>query len=55
MNKEVLVSTEWVAENIDNPNIRIIESNEDRLLYKSGHIPGAVEIDWVEDLKRSIN
>ncbi|MCL4138316.1 UNVERIFIED_CONTAM: hypothetical protein GTU68_064877 [Idotea baltica] len=47
---EVLVSTEWLAENLDNENVRIIESNEDQLLYPSGHIPGAVEVDWIRDL-----
>ncbi len=47
---EALVSTDWVAEHLDDPNVRIIESNEDPLLYPSGHIPGAVEVDWVRDL-----
>jgi thiosulfate/3-mercaptopyruvate sulfurtransferase len=47
---DVLVSTEWVAEHLDDPNVRIIESNEDPLLYTSGHIPGAVEVDWAVDL-----
>ncbi len=47
---EVLVSTEWVAQHLDDPQVRIIESNEDPLLYPSGHIPGAVEVDWVRDL-----
>lgn len=47
---EVLVSTEWVAEHLSDPNVRIIESNEDPLLYPSGHIPGAVEVDWTRDL-----
>ncbi len=47
---EVLVTTEWVAEHLDDPNVRLIESNEDPLVYPSGHIPGAVEIDWVRDL-----
>lgn len=49
-NPEVLVSTEWVANNLNNPNVRIIESNEDQLLFHSGHIEGAVEVDWVKDL-----
>ncbi len=49
-NSEVLVSTDWVADNLSNPDVRIIESNEDQLLYKTGHIPGAVEVDWVNDL-----
>ena len=47
---EMLVSTDWVAAHLDNPNVRIIESNEDPLLYSSGHIPGAVEVDWTSDL-----
>ncbi len=45
-----LVSTEWVAEHLDDPQIRIVESNEDPLLYPSSHIPGAVQIDWTVDL-----
>ncbi|MEA2602269.1 MAG: thiosulfate/3-mercaptopyruvate sulfurtransferase [Acidobacteriota bacterium] len=47
---EVLVSTDWVAEHLNDPKIRIVESNEDPLLYSSGHIPGAVEVDWTRDL-----
>jgi len=47
---EKLVSTEWVAKNLDNPQVRLVESNEDILLYDTGHIPGAVKIDWVGDL-----
>ena len=46
----VLVSTDWVAEHLDDPGVRIIEANEDPLLYASGHIPGAVEVDWTVDL-----
>ena len=47
---DVLVSTEWVAAHLNDPDVRIIESNEDPLLYPSGHIPGAVEVDWATDL-----
>ncbi len=47
---EVLVSTEWVARHLDDPAVRIIESDEDVLLYDMGHIPGAVKVDWVNDL-----
>ena len=47
---EVLVTTDWVAAHLDDPNVRIVESNEDPLLYKAGHIPGAVEVDWAADL-----
>jgi thiosulfate/3-mercaptopyruvate sulfurtransferase len=49
-NPAVLVSTEWVAEHLQDPEVRIVESNEDPLVYPSGHIPGAVEIDWTRDL-----
>ena len=48
---EVLVSTDWLAEHLDEPNLRIVESNEDVLLYDTGHIPGAVHIDWRQDLQ----
>jgi thiosulfate/3-mercaptopyruvate sulfurtransferase len=47
---EVLVDTEWVAEHLNDPNVRIVESDEDILLYDQGHIPSAVKIDWVADL-----
>jgi thiosulfate/3-mercaptopyruvate sulfurtransferase len=49
-----LVTTEWVAEHFNDPSVRIIESNEDCLLYTVGHIPGAVEVDWVRDLNHPI-
>ena len=49
-NPAALVSTDWVAENLNTPNIRLVESNEDVLLYSTGHVPGAVHIDWVKDL-----
>jgi thiosulfate/3-mercaptopyruvate sulfurtransferase len=51
---EVLVSTEWVAAHLNDPNVRIIESNEDPLLYPSGHIPGAVQVDWTHDLNDQV-
>ena len=47
---EVLVSTEWVAAHGGDPNVRLIESNEDTLLYASGHIQGAAHVDWTADL-----
>lgn len=50
VNPNVLVSTDWVAEHLNDPSVRIIESNEDPLLYPSGHIPGAVQVDWTRDL-----
>jgi len=47
---ERLVTTEWLAEHIDDPGVVIAESDEDVLLYDTGHIPGAVKIDWHADL-----
>src|SRR3954471_20229082 len=47
---EVLVSTAWLAEHLGDPKIRIIESDEDVLLYETGHIPGAQKVDWHQDL-----
>jgi thiosulfate/3-mercaptopyruvate sulfurtransferase len=49
---EVLVSTDWVLEHHQDPNIRIIEVSEDFLLYEQGHIPGSVKIDWHTNLQR---
>jgi thiosulfate/3-mercaptopyruvate sulfurtransferase len=46
----VLVSTAWVAQHLKDSNVRIVESDEDVLLYDTGHIPGAVKIDWINDL-----
>jgi len=51
---DVLVSTDWVEQHLNDPSIRIIESNEDTLLYASGHIPGAVHVDWTSDLNDQI-
>jgi len=50
MRPEVLVSTDWVAAHLEDPGVRIVESNEDPLLYPSNHVPGAVEVDWAADL-----
>ena len=51
---EVLVSTEWVSQHLNDPAIRLVESNEDTLLYASGHIPGAMHVDWTQDLNDQI-
>jgi thiosulfate/3-mercaptopyruvate sulfurtransferase len=47
---ERLVSTSWLAEHLDDPNVVVAESDEDVLLYDTGHISGAVKIDWHTDL-----
>src|SRR5690349_6109985 len=54
VNPGVLVSTDWVAEHLHDPKIRLVESNEDTLLYSSGHVPGAVHVDWTADLNDQI-
>jgi len=43
---EFLVDTAWVAEHAKDSHVRIVESDEDALLYEIGHIPGAVKVDW---------
>src|SRR5579883_1184576 len=48
---EALVETGWVAEHLNDPNIRLIEADEDVLLYEVGHIPGAVKLDWHVDVQ----
>ncbi len=47
---ERLVSTEWLAEHLGHPDLVVVESDEDVLLYETGHIPGAVKVDWHMDL-----
>ena len=41
-----LVTTEWLAEHLDDEGLVVVECDEDVLLYETGHIPGAVKIDW---------
>src|ERR1700720_3847338 len=51
---EALVETDWVEKHLKDDGIRIVESNEDVLLYDTGHIPGAVHIDWRADLQDAV-
>jgi len=51
---DILVSTAWLAAHLHDPRIRLLESNEDTLLYGAGHIPGALEIDWHRDLNDTV-
>ena len=48
---EALVETDWLEKHLKDDGIRVIESNEDILLYDTGHIPDAVHIDWRADLQ----
>ncbi len=47
---EVVVETAWVAAHLNDPDVRLVESNEDSSLYDEGHIPGAVKLDWLSEL-----
>jgi thiosulfate/3-mercaptopyruvate sulfurtransferase len=49
-----LVSTEWLAEHLNDPTLRILESDEDVLLFDMGHISNAQKIDWHTDLNDRI-
>lgn len=48
---EVLVDTSWVADHLNDPKVRLVEADEDVLLYEVGHIPGAVKLDWHVDVQ----
>ena len=48
--KDVLVETDWLEANLDDPNIAIVEVDEDVDAYEKGHIPNAISIDWESEL-----
>ena len=47
---ERLVTTQWLSENLSSDGLVVLESNEDVLLYDTGHIPGSIKIDWHTEL-----
>ena len=51
---DVLVGTDWLAENIDNPDVRIVEVDEDTEAYERGHIRNALGVNWKSDLQDSL-
>ena len=51
---EALVSTQWLAKHLGDVTVRVLESDEDVLLYDIGHIPGALKIDWHADLNAQV-
>ncbi len=51
---DVLVDTQWVADHLSDPGVRVVESDEDVLLYEVGHVPGAVKVDWHTDLQQPL-
>ena len=52
--KDVLVSTDWVAEHLDDDTVRIVEVDENPALYAEAHIPGAIGFDWKNDLQDQV-
>jgi thiosulfate/3-mercaptopyruvate sulfurtransferase len=48
----VLVTTDWVAQNLNAPNLRLVEVDVDTSAYDTGHIPGAIGWNWTTDLQR---
>ena len=51
---ERLVTTTWLADHLKDPGLVVVESDEDVLLYETGHIPGAVKVDWHTELNDPI-
>src|SRR5690349_22620079 len=51
---ERLVTTEWLAAHLGDPGLVVVESDEDVLLYDTGHIPGAVKVDWHLELNDQV-
>jgi thiosulfate/3-mercaptopyruvate sulfurtransferase len=52
---EVLVETSWVAAHLNDGSLRLIEADEDVLLYEIGHLPGAVKLDWHVDVQDPVS
>jgi thiosulfate/3-mercaptopyruvate sulfurtransferase len=52
--KDVLVETDWLAEHLEDPSIRIVEVDENPALYAEAHIPGAIGFDWKKDLQDQV-
>jgi thiosulfate/3-mercaptopyruvate sulfurtransferase len=52
--ENVLVSAEWAENNLNTPGVVFVEVDEDTSAYDGGHIPGAVKIDWKQDLQDAV-
>jgi thiosulfate/3-mercaptopyruvate sulfurtransferase len=51
---EVLVETQWVADHLRDPQVRLVEVDVDTAAYDSGHIPGAIAWNWKRDTQQPI-
>src|SRR5215216_5777067 len=49
--KDVLVTTDWLAEHLEDENVVVAEVDENPDLYDEGHVPGAVKLHWREDFQ----
>jgi thiosulfate/3-mercaptopyruvate sulfurtransferase len=49
--EDVLVTADWAEENLETPGVVFVEVDEDTTAYEGGHIPGAVKIDWKNELQ----
>ncbi|MCL8252112.1 sulfurtransferase [Aeromicrobium fastidiosum] len=52
--ESALVTADWVEEHLDDPSIVLVEVDEDASAYDTGHIPGAIKIDWKKDLQDGV-
>jgi thiosulfate/3-mercaptopyruvate sulfurtransferase len=52
--KDVLVDTQWVQDHLEDPNVKIVEVDENPALYAEAHIPGAIGFDWKTDLQDQV-
>ncbi|MGZ5413432.1 MAG: sulfurtransferase, partial [Solirubrobacterales bacterium] len=52
--KDVLVETDWVADHLEDDDIRIVEVDENPALYAEAHLPGAIGFDWKADLQDQV-
>ena len=50
-NPQVLVETAWLADHLEDENLRVVEVSEDESLYPQGHIPGAIALSWTRELR----
>jgi thiosulfate/3-mercaptopyruvate sulfurtransferase len=53
-NTDSLVETDWLEEHVDDPNVRVVEVDEDTTAYEKGHIRGAVGWNWTTDLHAKV-
>ncbi len=51
---ERLVTTAWLEQHLGEPGLVVVESDEDVLLYDTGHIPGAIKVDWHTELNDQV-